>query len=184
MFSIHFQGIKSFFVKICPDCNKKNQWPRGVLSKLKGEHPCRSVLPIKLSGVEVNTNVRTINNFWGVSTSFEFCAIFHFTTNFFNSWKIQVSKTLEGAAASQACGKTSWNSSKVIDSSNISIDLDTRDGVLSVINCERFSLFQLFTHYNTTLDTIHTIYYRNGKTTIFQRSFRSPRNRLPKTSLL
>ena len=35
--------------------------------------------------------------------------------------------------------KTSWNSSKFIDIYNIAIDLDTRDGVLSVMNPERFS---------------------------------------------
>ena len=29
--------------------------------------------------------------------------------------------------------KASWNSSKIIDISNITIDLDTRDGILSVI---------------------------------------------------
>ena len=58
--------------------------------------------------------------------------------------------------------KTSWNSSKVIDTSNITFDLDTRDGILSVINCERFSHFLPFTHYNTTQDTIHAIYCRNG----------------------
>ena len=33
------------------------------------------------------------------------------------------------------------NSSKVTDISNITIDLDTRDGILSVIYCERFSHF-------------------------------------------
>ena len=37
--------------------------------------------------------------------------------------------------------KTSWNSSRVTDISNITIDLDTRDGIPSVINCERFSHF-------------------------------------------
>ena len=37
--------------------------------------------------------------------------------------------------------KTSWNSSKVTDISNTTIDLDTRDGILSGINCERFSHF-------------------------------------------
>ena len=33
------------------------------------------------------------------------------------------------------------NSSKVTDISNITIDFDTRDGILSVIYCERFSHF-------------------------------------------
>ena len=37
--------------------------------------------------------------------------------------------------------KTSWNSSKFIDIYNIIIDLDTRDGILSVMNSDRFSLF-------------------------------------------
>ena len=37
--------------------------------------------------------------------------------------------------------KTSWNSSKVTDISDIAIDRDTRDGILSVINCDRFSHF-------------------------------------------
>ena len=37
--------------------------------------------------------------------------------------------------------KTSWNSSKFIDISNIIIDLDTRDDNLSVMNPKRFSHF-------------------------------------------
>ena len=37
--------------------------------------------------------------------------------------------------------KTSWNFSKVTDISNITTDLDTRDGILLVIYCERFSPF-------------------------------------------
>ena len=37
--------------------------------------------------------------------------------------------------------KTSWNSSKVTDISNIIIDLDTRDGILSVINCDEIFTF-------------------------------------------
>ena len=37
--------------------------------------------------------------------------------------------------------KTSWNSSKFIDVYNISVDLETRDGILSAINSERFSNF-------------------------------------------
>ena len=40
---------------------------------------------------------------------------------------------------------------------NIIIDLDTRDGIPSVINCERISHFFSFLHYNTTQDTTHAI---------------------------
>ena len=80
-----------------------------------------------ISGVEVNTNVRTINNFWGVSkivlpqaweaaapSRFLLTCIFHELKK--NGGKVKNSTKF----------KTSWNSSKVIDSSNISIDLDTR----------------------------------------------------------
>ena len=79
--------------------------------------------------------------------------------------------------------KTSWNSSKVISISNTTIDFSARDGILSVINCERFSHFWLFTYYNTAQDSTHAIYCRKGKNN-FQRKFRSPGNRLFKTSLL
>ena len=51
--------------------------------------------------------------------------------------------------------KTSWNSSKFIDIYNIIIDLDTRDGILPVMNSERFSYFKPFTH-NSTQDTQNT----------------------------
>ena len=51
--------------------------------------------------------------------------------------------------------KTSWNSSKFIDIYYIIIDLDTRDGILPVMNSERFSNFQPFTHYSNTQDTTH-----------------------------
>ena len=65
----------------------------------------RKSLPINYwqdttSVVEIKSNGRNVKNLWGVSTSFEFCVIFHFKTIFFNSWKIQVSKNLRGAAPS------------------------------------------------------------------------------------
>ena len=44
-----------------------------------------------------------------------------------------------------------------IDISNITIDLDTRDDILSVINCESFSYFQPLAHCNTTQDTTYAI---------------------------
>ena len=47
-----------------------------------------------ISVVEVKSNDRNVKNLWKVSTSFKFCAIFHFKSTFFNSWKIQVSKNL------------------------------------------------------------------------------------------
>ena len=37
--------------------------------------------------------------------------------------------------------KTSWNFSKFVDIYNIIIDLDTRDGILIVMNSERFYHF-------------------------------------------
>ena len=37
-----------------------------------------------------------------------------------------------------------------IDIYDIIIDLDTRDEIISVMNSERFSHFQPFTHYSTT----------------------------------
>ena len=37
--------------------------------------------------------------------------------------------------------KPSWSSSKFIDIYNIIIDLNTRDGILSVMNSERFPHF-------------------------------------------
>ena len=51
-----------------------------------------------ISGVEVKSNDRNVKNLWKVLTSFQFCAICHFETTFFNSWKIHVSKNLGGAA--------------------------------------------------------------------------------------
>ena len=57
-----------------------------------------------------------------------------------------------------------------------------RNGILSVIYWERFSHFELFSHYNTTQDSAHAIYYRNGKK-IFERYFKLPINRFPKTSI-
>ena len=59
-----------------------------------------------------------------------FCYLIFFL-NWKNSVKVKNSIKL----------KTSWNSPKVTNISNITIDLDTRDGILSVINCERFSHF-------------------------------------------
>ena len=52
-----------------------------------------------ISGVEVKSSDRNVKNLCGVSTSFEFCAIFHFNTIFFSSWKIQVSKNLGGSSS-------------------------------------------------------------------------------------
>ena len=49
----------------------------------------------------------------------------------------------------------------------ITFDLDTRDSILSVINCERFSHFLPFTHYNTKEDTIHAIFCRNAQNQYF-----------------
>ena len=46
-----------------------------------------------ISGVEVKSNDRNVKNLWKTSTSFQFCAFFHFKT-YFNSWKIHVSKNL------------------------------------------------------------------------------------------
>ena len=63
--------------------------------------------------------------------------------------------------------KTSWNSAKVFDISIITFDLDTKDSILSVINCERFSHFLPFTHYNTKADTIHAIFCRNAQNQYF-----------------
>ena len=51
-----------------------------------------------ISGVEIKSCDRNVKSLWGVSTSFEFCAIFHFKTIFFNLWKIQVSKNLHISA--------------------------------------------------------------------------------------
>ena len=39
-------------------------------------------------GVEIKSCDRNVKSLWGVSTSFEFCAIFHFKTIFFNLWHI------------------------------------------------------------------------------------------------
>ena len=79
-----------------------------------------------ISGVEVSTNVRTINNFWGVSTSFTTslggCSPLQIFANLYFSWIEKIG----GKVKNSTKFKTSWNSSKVIDSSNISIDLDTR----------------------------------------------------------
>ena len=49
-----------------------------------------------ISGVEVKSNDRNVKNLWKVSTSFQFCAIFHVKTTFFNSSKIHVSRSLGG----------------------------------------------------------------------------------------
>ena len=53
--------------------------------------------------------------------------------------------------------KTTRNSSKFIDIYKIIIDLDTRDSILPVMNSERYSHFQPFTHYSTTHDTTYAI---------------------------
>ena len=41
-----------------------------------------------------------------------------------------------------------------------------REQILSVMNCDRFSHFQPFTHYNTTWDTTQATECRNEKNVI------------------
>ena len=79
---------------------------------------------------------------------------------FFMNWK----KSLKVKNSTKL--KTSWNSAKVFDISIITFDLDTRDSILSVINCERFSHFLQFIHYNTKEDTIHAIFVETHKTNV------------------
>ena len=49
------------------------------------------------------------------------------------------------------------DSLKFIDVYNIIIDLDARDGILSLMNSYRFSDFESFTNYCTTQNTTYAI---------------------------
>ena len=64
-----------------------------------------------ISGFAVNSNVGNVNNLWGISTSFEFCAIFYFNTIFSIHEKHKLAKIWKwrgkGAAAPKSPAKPS-----------------------------------------------------------------------------
>ena len=85
----------------------------------------------KRSKANIFMQARRIRGSWGGAEAPQIFANVYFSWIEKSSFKVKNSTNL----------KTSWNFSKVFDISIITFDLNTRDSILSVISCERFSRF-------------------------------------------